>query len=447
MYQIQIRIWFNFISKNKHHMLGIMSDSYDFFLSMSEITFALDPKYEFDKDIGCVLSLIKNTKELRFRINQYINKYKNKSPNLNRLNTFINTLEENENFYLLPVIENVNQTQLIKLQTSLSLVHLDKLSKDAYIESLNSNFSEFIDQYSMNGIDPKELKGKKKIGEGFKANRVCRFCNNKNEKPTTFSKEAHAISESLGNKKIILNEECDLCNEYFDQNIERDIDTYLKLYSSFFRVKNKDNKVSKIKGKNFSFEYINRTIDGHDRHVDFVLAHTPTNPENCNSDSEPPKNVDLCFHQKIRKQNIYKSLVKFSLSVIHDRKDLSEFNKTIEWIKSPTKFYEKLPKIAILKNYQFYCTEPALIVYISKNKKQGLPYAVGEFHYTFLTYIFIIPLFKSDEVEFSQQKNFDNFIKFFPQFKRMDEWGFEDFSDYEEKEFVLNMILSQRNED
>jgi hypothetical protein len=68
------------------------------------------------------------------------------------------------------------------------------------------------------------------------------------------------------------------------------------------------------------------------------LAHTPTNPENCNSDSEPPKNVDLCFHQKIRKQNIYKSLVKFSLSVIHDRKDLSEFNKTIEWIKSPTKF-------------------------------------------------------------------------------------------------------------
>jgi hypothetical protein len=143
----------------------------------------------------------KNTKELRFRINQYINKYKNKSPNLNRLNTFINTLEENENFYLLPVIENVNQTQLIKLQTSLSLVHLDKLSKDAYIESFNSNFSGFIDQYSMNGIDPKELKGKKKIGEGFKANRVCRFCNNKNEKPTTFSKKLMQFQSLLAIKK------------------------------------------------------------------------------------------------------------------------------------------------------------------------------------------------------------------------------------------------------
>ncbi|ECY4002163.1 hypothetical protein AU801_24325, partial [Salmonella enterica subsp. enterica serovar Typhimurium] len=100
--------------------------------------------------------------------------------------------------------------------------------------------------------------------------------------------------------------------------------------------KNKDNKVSKIKGKNFSFEYINKTIDGHDRHVDFVLAHTPTDPEPCNSDLEPPKNVDLHFHQKIRKQNIYKSLVKFALSVINDRKDLYEFNETIEWIRSPT---------------------------------------------------------------------------------------------------------------
>ncbi|EAT7063439.1 hypothetical protein E4N00_24235, partial [Salmonella enterica] len=41
MYQTQIRIWFNFISKDKHHMLGTMSNSYDFFLSMSEISFAL----------------------------------------------------------------------------------------------------------------------------------------------------------------------------------------------------------------------------------------------------------------------------------------------------------------------------------------------------------------------------------------------------------------------
>ncbi|HCN8864526.1 TPA: hypothetical protein N6625_004711, partial [Escherichia coli] len=105
--------------------------------------------------------------------------------------------------------------------------------------------------------------------------------------------------------------------------------------------------------------------------VDFVLAHTPTDPEPCNSDLEPPKNVDLHFHQKIRKQNIYKSLVKFALSVINDRKDLYEFNETIEWIRSPTKFYEKLPKIAILKNYQLYHKEPSLIVYLSKNKKQN----------------------------------------------------------------------------
>ncbi|MEX6156050.1 HNH endonuclease [Providencia hangzhouensis] len=41
-------------------------------------------------------------------------------------------------------------------------------------------------------------------------------------KETSFNKEAHAISEALGNKSIILNEECDNCNEFFDKNIERD---------------------------------------------------------------------------------------------------------------------------------------------------------------------------------------------------------------------------------
>lgn len=446
MYQIQNRMWFNFISKDKHHILGTMSGSEVFSLTISELTFALNPIYEFNQDIDSILSLMICTPELRFRVSQYVDKYKNTSPSLNRFKKYINSLKEYEEFYLLPAIKNVNQIKLIKLQNILSLAHNTPSDKEENLKSFNSLFSDFLARYSIDGIELSSVKGKKKIGEGFKANRICRFCNNKNEQPTTFSKEAHAISESLGNKKIILNEECDFCNEYFDQNIERDIDTYLKLYSSYFRVKNKDNKVSKIRGKNFSFEYINKTIDGHDGHIDFVLAHTPTNPESCNSDSEPPKNVDLRFYQKIRNQNIYKSLVKFALSVINDREDLYEFNETIEWIKSPTKFYKKLPKIAILKNYQFYHKEPSLLVYRSKNKKQDLPYAVGEFHYTFLTYIFIIPLFKGDEIEFSQQSNFDGFIKFFPQFKRLDGWDFEDFSNYEEKEFVLNMILSQRNE-
>ena len=48
------------------------------------------------------------------------------------------------------------------------------------------------------------------IGEQNKEKRICRFCNNKSEN-VTFKNKAHAISEALGNKTIILNEECDNC--------------------------------------------------------------------------------------------------------------------------------------------------------------------------------------------------------------------------------------------
>lgn len=445
MYKIKTVIYFSLISKNKKHILGITSDSDCLSHALEEITFTLDPKYEFEKDIECVLALIKNTKDLRARINQYVNKYHDKSPALKKFSLFIDNLDENEKFYLLPAKKNVSYIQEIKLKESFSVVHHDKSSEDSCIKIFNSAFSEIMEQYNIIVVNPDGLKGKIKIGKAFKASRVCRFCNNINEKPTTFSKEAHAISESLGNKKIILNEECDLCNEYFDKNIERDIYKYLKVYSLFFRVKNKKNKVPKIKGKDFYLECINETIDGYDCDLDFSLMYIPTNPEKNNS--EPPENIILVLNEKIRKQNIYKALVKFSLSVINDRKYLRKFNKTIKWIRSPTKFYEQLPNIAILTSYQFYCEQPYLCIYISKNKKTSIPYAVGEFHYTYLTYIFIIPLFENDEVEFIQQKDFDEFIKLFPQFKRIDDFVFENFSDYKEKEFKINIKLSQRNKD
>jgi hemerythrin superfamily protein len=99
------------------------------------------------------------------------------------------------------VIENVNQTQLIKLQTSLSLVHLDKLSKDAYIESFNSNFSGFIDQYSMNGIDPKELKGRKRLAKDSKLTEYVDFVIIKTRSPQHFQKKLMQFQSLLAIKK------------------------------------------------------------------------------------------------------------------------------------------------------------------------------------------------------------------------------------------------------
>lgn len=52
----------------------------------------------------------------------------------------------------------------------------------------------------------------KKIWKDF-PNPVCRFCG-ENEK-SKFKKDAHIIPESLGNRFLISNFECDICNEKF----------------------------------------------------------------------------------------------------------------------------------------------------------------------------------------------------------------------------------------
>ncbi len=54
----------------------------------------------------------------------------------------------------------------------------------------------------------------------------CRFCGKDNSE-TTFRNKAHAISDSLGNRKIISLDECDECNGLFGRTIEDHLGRYM----------------------------------------------------------------------------------------------------------------------------------------------------------------------------------------------------------------------------
>lgn len=75
------------------------------------------------------------------------------------------------------------------------------------------------------------------IGEPQRDKRVCRFCG-RSMPDVKFKKVAHALSESIGNKHIINNEECDSCNENFSI-IEQDflIDTRRSCLSIILKAK------------------------------------------------------------------------------------------------------------------------------------------------------------------------------------------------------------------
>lgn len=62
-------------------------------------------------------------------------------------------------------------------------------------------------------FDPEKFSGKVINGERD-GQRRCRFCGRILDEQH-FTKEAHAISISLGNTKFICADECDECNEWF----------------------------------------------------------------------------------------------------------------------------------------------------------------------------------------------------------------------------------------
>jgi hypothetical protein len=73
----------------------------------------------------------------------------------------------------------------------------------------------------------------KKTGE-----KVCRFCK-KNHKETRFTKDAHLIPRSFGNRHYLWDEECDQCNTLFNR-FETDFSYFLGMEKTFSDIRKGD---------------------------------------------------------------------------------------------------------------------------------------------------------------------------------------------------------------
>jgi hypothetical protein len=93
---------------------------------------------------------------------------------------------------------------------------------------------------------------------GDAKNKRCRFCG-KAEPEVTFRKEAHAIPESLGNKSLFTNYECDTCNKTFGDGIEDSFGKWSKPMRMMARVRGKKGVPTIKKGSQggWRIEYVN----------------------------------------------------------------------------------------------------------------------------------------------------------------------------------------------
>lgn len=148
------------------------------------------------------------------------------------------------------------------------------------------------------------------------------------------------------------------------------------------------------------------------------------------------------FYEKLNEQNIYKALVKFAIGIMKPE-DLQNLKKTIDWVRSDH-YVKELPKVGILADYRLYSEHPKMVVYVRKNENINMPYALGEFHFTFLTFVFLIPVFEESEKEFTDEQNYNSIWKIFKHFNVSGE--FVDFSNNIERELQINLKFEQIKE-
>lgn len=368
--------------------------------------------------------LQKNSKELQSNVDALNDKYKHKHHVLNIVPAYFKKLKENESFFFLPgtdfdAIENSEFYYILEQELG------GDFSKKS-ITQTRKLFGGLLKKYQVATYGEKRIS----IGHKIKSERVCRFCNEK-QPNVSFRKKAHAISEGLGNKTVILYDECDDCNFKFSQSIEPDLIQYVSLLRTFYSVQGKGG-VKQFKGKNF----ILKNEEG----LSLTFYSDEDKPE---SHSMPYKLPPLISNELITSQNIYKTLCKYFLSVV-DEKYLPEFKKTIEWINGKTST-QRLPKIGEMITYNFFSKQPKLVTYIRRGNSKTLPFAVGEFHFTCLVITFIIPFASGDSHDFVLKKDFDVYRKAFKHYTKAGGWTFKDYSNNKPKEFSISLNFELNN--
>lgn len=397
-----------------------------------------------DKGIE-LISIIQMNDEIRNKYNTFVEKYKNKVPKLNRLKSSLDQISNDEFFF---TSNKSNHTpQEILFIGNLINVH-NTTSDDKERAKLFQKKLEIQDDFFGNLLSKYDIKvfdtsSKISIGEPNRKNRICRFCKMGEKDGKKFKKKAHAFSEALGNKTIVLNEECDDCNEKFGSKIEKDFIQYLDVYRVFFKVKGK-NSIPKLKFNNNAVVTNVEKKDIPKNNLEILddtenlMVVVSQNIEHNKETGE--LTVLLESNSKLKEVNIYKTLCKYALSVI-DSNELQHFEKTIEWINTDNEQKIILPKIAHLIANPLYVDTPVMSLYIRKDDDYTHPHVVAEFKFKSLIFVYILPFSSKDKQDFIKTENYNLFWKTFKHYNSIKEWVFSDFSGIQAKKYQFKMRM------
>lgn len=151
----------------------------------------------------------------------------------------------------------------------------------------------------------------------------CRFCG-KSTPEVKFHNDAHAIPEFLGNRQLILTDECDSCNSFFADKLEDHLGKFLKPFRTMGMVRGKSGYPTyRSPDKSARIEVESAT--------NFKFIH----PRGSTFIAHDPEKKELMLNLTIERHipcAAYKALVKVALSLMHED-DLQDFSDALLWVR------------------------------------------------------------------------------------------------------------------
>lgn len=204
--------------------------------------------------------------------------------------------------------------------------------------NLNERIAFFEENYEI--LSTGKYGSGYKIGIGKQKNK-CRFCG-KRDGETTFSNVSHAIPQFLGNKQLILFEECDECNKFFSENLEDHLDKYTKPFRTLGSIKG-DKKIPKYRSRDKDNKIVTEgenKFEMHFKQTNSAVVEEGDNYLRIKLDIEPhiPSSA-------------YKALVKIALSLINKDEELSAFGMTIKWLLDRSSPHHMIEPLILMRSF------------------------------------------------------------------------------------------------
>lgn len=226
-----------------------------------------------------------------------------------------------------------------------------------------------------------------------KVNRICRFCN-RNNTQVSFKKDAHLISQLLGNKHLVSDFECDNCNQLFSTyethlaNFLGPIRVFQKLYGE---------------GRNYKFKSPSKKtiVEGYYEYGienGVVIAREDVKDHTFQIDREKGEGIIRLTKHSYSPLLAYKSILKMALACL-PHNELKNYNSAFKYLTSNSLDENLKGNAKVL----MFSTPPGTghrspfaVLFKKKDIKARLITHVFALHFMNVTIQIVIPLNEND---------------------------------------------------